>query len=138
MICKYCEGKGKQFEALTMKIEPCLYCGGFGIIHCCEGACEETPTQDFHNRGSRRSFERSETGSEPGAVDLPCRLCDAGAVAIYYFDLGCVCCEDRLMALCEQHVYNATPVENMEFVCRPPGVVPKESRKAVATCLEMT
>ena len=37
MICEYCQGKGRQSEALTLTIEPCLFCGGFGIVHCCEG-----------------------------------------------------------------------------------------------------
>jgi hypothetical protein len=43
MICEYCNDKGAQSEALTMAIEPCLYCGGCGIIHCCEGECAQPP-----------------------------------------------------------------------------------------------
>lgn len=73
--------------------------------------------------GTSVSFVPYSDAKAPAAFDLPCRFCDAGAVAIYYFDKGCFCCpNDRLQALCEQHVDRATPIEGMRFVCRPPGV----------------
>lgn len=30
--CWYCQGKGKQFEALSMEVERCLYCRGTGRV----------------------------------------------------------------------------------------------------------
>jgi hypothetical protein len=42
--------------------------------------------------------------------------CD-NAVAIYYFDSGSVRHQDRLQALCSQHIIKTTPINGMEFVC---------------------
>ena len=55
----------------------------------------------------------------PSPFNLPCRFCGASAVGIYYFDKGCGCYpNDRLQALCAQHVDKATPIGGMRFIGR--------------------
>ncbi len=45
-----------------------------------------------------------------------CHLCDSKAVAIYFFNEGCICAKDKVQPLCEHHIYKATPIESMEFI----------------------
>ena len=40
MVCVHCHGTGRQPAAQV----PCEECGGSGIVHCCEGLCEQ-PTR---------------------------------------------------------------------------------------------
>jgi hypothetical protein len=53
-----------------------------------------------------------------------CRFEDGPAVALFYFDKGCVCHpEDLLQWLCEHHIHRATPIGGMELVRLAPGII---------------
>jgi succinate dehydrogenase/fumarate reductase-like Fe-S protein len=47
---------------------------------------------------------------------MKCTLCDAEAIAIYYFDKGCVCSKKQMQPLCEHHIYKATPINGMKLI----------------------
>lgn len=63
--------------------------------------------------------EDDEYVSDPqGELDLQlCRFCGSEAIAIYWLDEGCVCYpNDKVQALCEQHIYKSTPLRNMKCI----------------------
>lgn len=47
---------------------------------------------------------------------VKCRLCDDFAVAIWAFDEGCVCAEDKVQALCPQHGVKAEPIGSKQLL----------------------
>ncbi len=57
MLCDHCHGKGLvQHDS---RAEPCAECGGFGVLHCCEGLQAQ----------SGEAADRPETASRLPAVD---------------------------------------------------------------------
>jgi hypothetical protein len=51
---------------------------------------------------------------------MKCRFdCNSPAVAVYILDRGCTCFpDDKIQALCAQHEYDATPINDMMLVTR--------------------
>ena len=46
MICETCYGTG-----LIRQIIPCHECGGHGVIHCCDGLCEQPEPEEYREIG---------------------------------------------------------------------------------------
>jgi hypothetical protein len=47
---------------------------------------------------------------------MKCTLCDSEAIAVYYFDKGCVCNKSTTQPLCEHHIRKSTPIGSMELI----------------------
>ncbi len=46
---------------------------------------------------------------------MKCHLCDAEAIAIFYFNKGCICNKDHWQPLCCHHTYRSQPIGTMEL-----------------------
>lgn len=56
--------------------------------------------------------------TEAQREDSKCIFCGQFAIAIYYFDEGCVAKSNKVQALCFQHENKAQPVNNMKLLWR--------------------